>query len=33
MYKINRKSVKNESFDFDYDVALSQLNNLMENIN
>lgn len=29
----SRKSVKNESLDFDYDIALSQLNNLMENIN
>ena len=28
----SRKSVKSESLDFDYDVALSQLNNLMENI-
>lgn len=26
-------SRKNESLDFDYDVAQSQLNNLMENIN
>ena len=30
---MSRKYTKNESLDFDYDVALSQLNNLMENIN
>lgn len=30
---MRRKYTKNESLDFDYDVALSQLNNLMQNIN
>ena len=30
---VTRKSIKSESLDFDYNTALSQLNNLMEDIN